>query len=101
MTDRPFHVRTAVQGTRSKLTSSAGLAIGGAVIVVVGTFLPWYQRTVGDVTLAHFGRNLYELGPISAAPWNSIAPVFVDAGAAVLLLSGLLVLLGRDQAARL
>ena len=44
------------------------------------------------------GPNLYELASFSR--WNSIAPVVVIAGVALLLLSGLFAVLGREHYVR-
>lgn len=88
----------AIHSSRTSRTVSAWLAISGSIVVAVATFLPWYQRSIGGVRLTRFAPNLYELG--SFARWNSFAPVFVDAGAALLLLSGLFVLLGREPFAK-
>ena len=101
MTDGRGSTGAAIHGSRTRCTVSAGLAISGAIVVAVATFLPWYRWSFGGLKLTRFGPNLYELGSSSGAGWNPIASVFVDIGAAVLLLSGLLVLLGRDHLARL
>jgi hypothetical protein len=89
-------VGAATDTSRTSRTIAAWLAISGAIVVAVATFLPWYQRGIGSVT--RFGSNLYELS--SFARWNPIAAVFVDAGAVLLLLSGFFVLLGRDHVGR-
>jgi hypothetical protein len=85
---------------------SGGLAISGAIVVVIATFLPWYRWSLPGVFAsvagtsdrtrpALFSPNLYGLGSSPDPGWNSIAPVFVDAAAALLLLAGLLLLLGH------
>ena len=87
-----------INRSRTRRAVPGGLAIGGAILVVVATFLPWYQWSAGGFKVTRFGPNLYELGSI--ARWNSVAPVFVIAGVVLLLLSGLLVLLGREDLLR-
>ncbi len=84
----------------SSRTVSAGLAISGAIVVTIATSLPWYLWGQGGPRRSPFSPNLYGLGSLPGPRWNSIAPVFVDVGAALLLLSGLLFIIGHGRYSR-
>lgn len=74
--------------------------MSGATVVAIATFLPWYRWGQGGVRLTSFSPNLYGLGSLPGPHWNSIAPDVVEAGVALLLLSGLLLLLGHERSSR-
>lgn len=82
----------AMEGATSRTVAGA-LAIGAAVVVTIATFLPWYQWGAGGPRRTAFGPNLYQVGSWRTPTWDSLAPYFVDVGAALLLFAGLLVML--------
>ena len=69
---------------------ACGLAVSGASLVVVATFLTWFDVAWfrGAPMTFHTSFNLYQLSSLSTSHWNSLAPAFILAGAAILALSG-------------